>query len=48
MKYPNEYLLSQGIKPGDEIVFAPETDYEFNVDGEKLFRIYDHQITMKL
>lgn len=48
MKYPNDYLLSQGVKPGDEIVFAPETDYEFNVDGEKLYRIYDHQITIKL
>jgi hypothetical protein len=48
MKYPNEYLLSQGVNAGDEIVFSPESEYEFSVDGEKLYRIYDHQITMKL
>lgn len=46
MKYPNEYLLSQGIKPGDKVFFTPDSEYEFEVDGEKLYRIYDHQITM--
>jgi len=48
MKYPNDYLRSKGINPGDIVCFAPDTEYEFNVDGEKLYRIYDHQITIKL
>jgi len=48
MKYPNEYLLSKGIKAGDSVCFAPDSEYEFDVDGEKLYRMYDHQITMKL
>jgi hypothetical protein len=48
MKYPNEYLLSKGIKAGDSICFTPDSEYEFDVDGEKLYRMYDHQITMKL
>jgi len=48
MKYPNEYLLSQGVKAGDSICFVPDSEYEFDVDGEKLYRMYDHQITMKL
>jgi hypothetical protein len=48
MKYPNEYLLSKGIKPGDSVCFLPDSEYEFTVDEEKLFRIYDHQITIKL
>lgn len=48
MKYPNEYLLSKGIKAGDSVCFAPDSEYEFDVDGEKLYRIYDHQITIKL
>ena len=48
MKYPNEYLISQGVNAGDSVVFSPDSEYEFNVDGEKLYRIYDHQITVKL
>jgi len=48
MKYPNEYLISQGVNAGDAVVFSPDSEYEFNVDGEKLYRIYDHQITIKL
>ena len=48
MKYPNDYLTSQGVNKGDKISFAPEMEYEFYVDGEKLYRIFDHQITLKL
>lgn len=48
MKYPNQYLIDQGIKQGDAVCFAPDTEYEFIVDEETLYRIYDHQITMKL
>lgn len=48
MKYPNEYLLSQGIKEGDLVCFAPDSEYEFTVDDEKLYRMFDHQITIKL
>ena len=48
MKYPNEYLLTQGIKAGDLVCFSPDSEYEFTVDDEKLYRMYDHQITIKL
>lgn len=48
MRYPNEYLKSRGIKSGDIVCFTPDSEYEFDVDGEKLYRIYDHQITIKL
>lgn len=48
MRYPNEYLVSQGVRAGDTICFKPDSEYEFNVDGEKLYRIFDHQITMVL
>ena len=48
MKYPNKYLLSKGVNSGDKVSFKPESEYEFLVDNEKLYRIYDHQITMKL
>lgn len=48
MMYPNEYLLSQGVNKGDTICFMPESEYEFNIEGEKMYRMYDHQITIKL
>lgn len=48
MVYPNEYLISQGIQSGDLVCFKPDSEYEFNVDGEKLYRMFDHQITIKL
>ena len=48
MKYPNDYLVSQGVKAGDHVVFSPDSEYEFNIDGEKLYRIHDHQITVRL
>jgi len=46
MKYPNNYLKLKGIKEGDKISFQP--DSEFIVDGEKLYRMFDHQISLVL
>tara|TARA_R110002012_G_scaffold22228_2_gene77245 strand:+ start:1786 stop:2349 length:564 start_codon:yes stop_codon:yes gene_type:complete len=48
MKYPNDYLLSKGVKKDMKVSFKPESEYEFEVDGEKLYRMYDHQITLML
>jgi len=48
MKYPNKYLISQGVEKGMPVSFKPESEYEFEVDGEKLYRMYDHQITLML
>ena len=48
MKYPNDYLKSKGVSSGDMVCFKPESEYEFDVDGEKLYRMYDHQITIKM
>lgn len=48
MKYPNKYLIERGINKGDMICFSPDSEYEFTVDEEKLYRMYDHQITIKL
>jgi hypothetical protein len=48
MRYPNDYLTGQGIESGDAVTFCPESEYEFTVDGEKLYRMFDHQITCKI
>lgn len=48
MVYPNEYLAAQGVRVGDKVCFKPDSEYEFNVDGQKMYRMFDHQITMTL
>jgi len=48
VKYSNEYLMSKGIFSNDKVCFQPDSEYEFTVDGEKLYRMFDHQITIKL
>lgn len=48
MVFPNEYLIKQGVRPGDKVCFKPDSEYEFDVDGERLYRMYDHQITIVL
>jgi ASC-1-like (ASCH) protein len=48
MLYPNEYLTRVGIKKGDIIIFTPDSEYEFQIDGVKMYRVYDHQVTIQL
>jgi hypothetical protein len=48
MVYPNEYLISQGVFKGVNICFAPDSEYEFDIDGERMYRIFDHKIAMIL
>lgn len=47
MAYPNDKLTDMGVKKGDILVYPPNTEYEFNVDGEQLFRLFDHQIAAR-
>ncbi len=48
MVYPNEYLKSKGVNSGDMVCFAPDGEYEFEIDGEKMYRMFDHFVTIKL
>jgi len=48
LKYANNFLKSKGLESGDTISFKPDSEYEFMVDNEKLYRMYDHQITLKI
>ncbi len=48
MIYPNSKLSQQGVKRGDLVSFKPDSEYKFTLDGKKLYRMYDHQITMVL
>ena len=46
VKYINQELLDLGVKVGDEISFQPESEYEFTIEGEKLYRMFTNNITM--
>ena len=48
VKYINQELIDKGVKEGDEISFEPESEYEFTVDGEKLYRMFTNNITIVL
>lgn len=48
LRYSNNILDSMGLSQGDKVSFKPESEYEFDVDGEKLYRIFTSMITMKI
>ena len=48
VKYINKELIALGVKEGDEISYVPDSDYEFNINEEKLYRMYTSNITMIL
>ena len=47
IKYINNQLINKGLRVGDEVSFQPESEYEFYVDGEKLYRMFTNNITLK-
>jgi hypothetical protein len=48
IRYINDELLAAGLRPGDEVIYQPESEYEFNVDGEKLYRMFTSNIAVLL
>ena len=45
VKYINKELAVFGVEEGDEVSFQPESEYEFRVDGEVLYRMFTNNIT---
>jgi hypothetical protein len=41
-------LIKKGVKIGDEVLYEPESEYEFIVDDEKLYRMFTKNITVVL
>jgi len=37
--YGNPLLEEQGVYIGDEVLFEPESEYTFHIEGEKLYRM---------
>ena len=47
LKYSNEVLESKGINVGDKIGFTPGSEFEFIIDGERVYRVRTNVITIK-
>lgn len=45
IKYTNN---DSGVAVGDRVAFEPESEYEFNIDGEKLYRMFNRNLTLNL
>mgnify|MGYP003669483038 CR=1 FL=1 len=44
--YSNKQLDNLGVKVNDTVIFSPDSEYEFNVDGQLLYRMFTNNITM--
>lgn len=48
VKYTNERLKNQGVNVGDKIAFGSNSEYEFLIDGIRLYRVRTPRILAKL
>ena len=48
IRYRNIELENLGVKVNDKVSFTPESEYEFYIDDEKLYRMFTNNITIKL
>ena len=48
IRFGNDEMLDLGLNEGDRVVFEPESEYPFHVDGEKVYRMYTKNLTIKL
>jgi len=46
LTYSNDGLTSLGVSIGDTVGFTPDSEYEFEVEGKKLYRILSNHITI--
>jgi len=47
VKYSNDVLENRGIKVGDKVGFIPNSEFEFVIDGERVYRVRTKVITIK-
>ena len=46
--YSNDELSALGVYEGDIISFQPHSEYEFTIEGEKLYRMFTRNICTKI
>ena len=47
LKYLNQELIDSSFKENDLVGFSPNSEYEFIIDGERLYRVTTNSITIK-
>lgn len=47
LKYADRELEKNGIRPSDLVGFTPDSEYEFTVEGERMYRVLTNEITIK-
>jgi hypothetical protein len=47
LKYSNDALKSLGFNPGDIVGFTPDSEYEFLIDDQRLYRVTTQSIIIK-
>ncbi len=45
--YTNKALIKRGINDGDDIIFSPDSEYEFSINGEIHYRMKTTDIIIK-
>ena len=48
VEYPSEYLLKMGVNVGDVVLYQPDMASVFYLGEQKLYRLFDAHITVKL
>jgi hypothetical protein len=48
IKYINQELIDLGLSIGDEVAFEPDSEYEFKINDQKLYRMFTSNIKIKL
>jgi|TARA_R110000787_G_scaffold121173_1_gene232016 hypothetical protein len=48
MEYPSEFMLGSGVCVGDTVLYQPELNSTFYLGEQKLYRLMDAHITVKL
>ena len=46
LTYPNQELLNQGLKAGQQVVFADDSEYEFEIEGEIFYKMSTRYVLM--
>jgi len=47
LKYSNSSLEAVGLKPGDLVIFTPNSEFEFIIEGERLYCMKSNDIAIK-
>jgi co-chaperonin GroES (HSP10) len=48
IEYMNDEMKSMGLKKGDEVVFSKNSEYDMQIEGEKLLRMRNFDILAKV